>query len=41
MASTDQLKFELCKQFVVYLRVNDMSQVELAKTLGIEPEVSD
>jgi len=36
-SKVDKLKFELCKQFVVYLRVNDMSQVELAKTLGIEP----
>ncbi len=33
----DKLKFKLCKQFVVYLRTNEMSQVALAKKLGLEP----
>ena len=36
-SKADKLKFELCKQFVIYLRANDMTQVELAKQLGIEP----
>lgn len=36
-SKADRLKFELCKQFVIYLRANNMSQVELATELGIEP----
>lgn len=36
-SKVDKLKFELCKQFVVYLRLNQMSQVELAKKLDLEP----
>ncbi len=36
-SKVDKLKYELCKQFVAYLRTHDMSQVELAKMLGIEP----
>lgn len=36
-SKVDKLKLELCKQFVVYLRVNEVSQVELAKQLGVEP----
>ena len=36
-SKVDKLKFELCKQFAVYLRINDMSQVALAKKLDIEP----
>lgn len=35
-SKVDKLKFELCQQFVVYLRVNEVSQVELAKQLGVE-----
>ena len=36
-SKVERLKFELCKQFVVYLRANNMSQVDLAKKIGIEP----
>ncbi len=33
----DQLKFALCKEFVVYLRTHQISQLELAKELGVDP----
>jgi predicted XRE-type DNA-binding protein len=36
-SKTDQLKFELCKQFVVYLRVHEITQKALAEQLGMEP----
>jgi predicted XRE-type DNA-binding protein len=36
-SSADKLKFELCKQFVIYLRNHEMTQKELANQLGIEP----
>jgi len=36
-SKVDRLKFELCKQFGVYLRANNMRQVELAKKLGVAP----
>jgi predicted XRE-type DNA-binding protein len=36
-SQVDKLKFELCKQFVVYLREQGMAQVDLADQLGIEP----
>lgn len=33
----DQLKFNLCKEFVIYLRTHKMSQLELARELGVDP----
>jgi predicted XRE-type DNA-binding protein len=36
-SSADKLKFDLCKQFVIYLREHGMTQKELAIQLGIEP----
>ncbi len=33
----DRLKYELCKQFVVHLNREKISQKELAEKLGIEP----
>lgn len=36
-SSADKLKFDLCKQFIVYLRTHDITQKELAERLGIEP----
>ncbi len=33
----DQLKFALCKEFVVYLRTHKVTQLELAKELGVDP----
>ena len=36
-SKTDQLKYELCKQFVVYLRKHEMTQKELAGQLDMEP----
>ena len=33
----DRLKYELCKQFVIRLNREKMSQKELAERLGIEP----
>ena len=36
-SKTDQLKYELCKQFVMYLRKHGMTQKELAKQLDMEP----
>ncbi len=37
-ASKSQLlKFELCKQFVIYLRKHEMSQKDLAKKLAVDP----
>lgn len=36
-SSADKLKFELCKQFVIYLREHQMTQKELAAQLDIEP----
>jgi len=35
-SSVDKLKFSLCKEFVVYLRVHNVSQAELAKLLEID-----
>jgi predicted XRE-type DNA-binding protein len=34
---TDRLKYELCKQFVVHVNREQISQKELAEKLGIEP----
>jgi predicted XRE-type DNA-binding protein len=36
-SKTDQLKYELCKQFVMYLRKHEMTQKELAEQLDMEP----
>jgi predicted XRE-type DNA-binding protein len=36
-SQVDQLKFALCKEFIVYIREHDMSQQELAKLLEIDP----
>lgn len=33
----DKLKFALCKEFVVYLRTHKVTQLELAKELGVDP----
>lgn len=33
----DRIKYELCRNFVIYLVENDLSQKELAKKLGIDP----
>ncbi len=33
----DQLKFALCKEFVIYLRTHKMTQLELAQELGVDP----
>lgn len=32
----DRLKYKLCEKFVVYLRVNQVTQVELAKKLSMD-----
>jgi len=36
-SKTERLKYELCRQFVVYLNREMISQKELAERLGIEP----
>ncbi len=36
-SAADQLKCALCKEFVVYLRVHKMTQLELAQELEIDP----
>jgi len=36
-SKADRLKYELCKQFVVHLNCEQVSQKELAEKLGIEP----
>ncbi len=33
----DQLKFALCKEFVIYLRTHKISQLELARELDVDP----
>ena len=33
----EKLKYELCKKFVVYIRKNKVTQVELSKRLNIDP----
>ncbi len=33
----EKLKYELCKKFVVYIRKNKITQIELAKKLNIDP----
>jgi len=36
-SKADRLKYRLCEKFVVYLRENDISQVQLAKKLKVDP----
>ena len=36
-SKVDQFKFDLCKRFVLYLRENQVTQLELAKKLEIDP----
>jgi len=36
-SKVDKLKFSLCKEFVVYLRVHKITQEELANLLEIDP----
>ena len=36
-SKTDRLKYDLCKQFVVHLNREKISQKDLAEKLGIEP----
>lgn len=36
-SEADNLKFELCKKFVIHLRENKITQIELADQLGIDP----
>ena len=33
----DQLKYKLCEKFVIYLTEHDMSQVQLARKLKVDP----
>jgi predicted XRE-type DNA-binding protein len=33
----EMLKYELCKKFVVYIRKNKVSQIDLSKQLNIDP----
>lgn len=36
-SKADQLKYKLCQKFVIYLTEHDMSQVQLARKLKIDP----
>lgn len=36
-SKADQVKYKLCEKFVVYLIENEMSQVQLAKKLKVDP----
>jgi predicted XRE-type DNA-binding protein len=36
-SKADQLKYRLCEKIVIYLRENDISQVQLAKKLKVDP----
>lgn len=36
-SKADQLKYKLCEKFVIYLMDHDMSQLELAKKLKVNP----
>ncbi len=36
-SKADQLKYKLCEKFVIYLTEHDMSQVQLAKKLKVDP----
>lgn len=33
----DKLKYELCKEFIIYKLGNDITQKEMAEKLGIDP----
>lgn len=33
----DRLKYDICKEFVIYLQENHMDQIELAKELRVDP----
>lgn len=35
-SNVDRTKYELCRKFVVYLRVHEMSQSELARRLEVD-----
>ena len=36
-SKADKLKYKLCEMFVIYLTEHDMSQVQLAKKLKVDP----
>ena len=36
-STADRLKYELCKQFVLYLQDHEMSQKEMAEQIGVDP----
>lgn len=36
-SKADQIKYKLCEKFVVYLMEHDMTQVQLAKKLKVDP----
>lgn len=36
-SQVDKLKFSLCKEFIIYIKVNQISQIDLAKELEIDP----
>lgn len=36
-SKADQVKFKLCEKFVIYLQDHEMSQVQLAKKLKVDP----
>jgi predicted XRE-type DNA-binding protein len=36
-SKADQVKYKLCEKFVIYLREHDLSQVQLAKKLKVDP----
>lgn len=36
-SKADQIKYKLCEKFVIYLTEHEMSQVQLAKKLRVNP----
>jgi predicted XRE-type DNA-binding protein len=36
-SQADRIKYKICKKFVIYLMENEMSQVQLAKKMKIDP----
>lgn len=36
-SKADQIKYKLCEKFVIFLRKNDLSQVQLARKLKVDP----
>jgi predicted XRE-type DNA-binding protein len=36
-STADRLKYELCKQFVLYIQDNKITQKELADQIGVDP----